>query len=135
MKRRQFTHSLIMLSGGGALLAGAGLSTTVNALRNMIAAPPQMSRSLFESKLGQLFHVSGEAESTLMLAGVMDASPHAPNAQFHVIFEGSPGATMAEGTHRLEHAGTGPIELFLTRFDRSDLGPRFTATFNLLTSA
>jgi hypothetical protein len=73
--------------------------------------------------------------STVVLTDVMDASPHAPEAQFHVIFEASPRTRLEEGIHRLENGGSGPLDLFLSQSELSGNRQRLTATINLQTAA
>jgi len=134
MKRRQFTQTLALVTGSGALAAGAGLSATVSVLRELAAVPPQLSRTFFDAQLGDEFCLCDETGHTLVLTSVEDASRHAPGSQFHVVFEAGSRMAIGEGTYRLEHSRNGLIDLFLTRSDGLGGGPRFTTTFNLATA-
>lgn len=134
MKRRQFTKTIVLLAGGVALPAYAGIPSALN-LTRIDAAPKDLSRDFFEARVGKVFQLPRQEPHALLLKGVNDACGAACREQFHAVFEASPGTRLQEGIFQLEREGAGRFDLFLTESAQGSKRQQFVAIINLQTTA
>ena len=90
----------------------------------------------FQNLVGEGFRlvVPGEAELELRLSEVTPLSaatspPGSGRAPFSLLFHGPLTPWVHQATHRLEHAGLGPLELFLVPLGPDAAGMRYEAVF------
>lgn len=134
MKRRQFTQTLTLLSGGLALPA---LASGSSALRVLGADPgiEPLSRDFFEARIGQAFQLAGEHARMLVLKGIENSCGELCREQFRVVFEASPGNHLHEGIFRLERGYSDRFDLYLTESEQGNIHQQLVATINRQTHA
>lgn len=90
----------------------------------------------FQNRVGEIFRLvaPGGTELVLRLSEVTPLSPAtsppgSPRSPFTVLFHGPPTPWVSQATHRLEHGGLGPLELFLVPLGPDAAGMRYEAVF------
>ena len=133
MKRRQFTQAFALLAGATALPASATASLAANRASN--PRQPVLSRKFFEDRIGDFFLLESDQPRALRISGVETACSHHPDEQFHVVFDASPGDSLAAGIVQLDTGPAGRIDVFLDPGETRGGFQRLTATFNLQSMA
>jgi hypothetical protein len=121
--RRQFlwTCSVLTLSAG---LAPAARWTSPSPVRE--AALDQLTFTGFSAQVGTLFrlaHGAGPASLKLVEAKTLPSHPPAEDAgneKFSLLFTGSKDRSLAQNTHRFEHAELGTFEMFIVPIGHQD---------------
>jgi len=129
MKRRQFTQIFTLLGGSLALPVLAGGRSILSVL-NTGPESAQLSRSFFEARLGQTFHVKGEEAGTLVLKRIEDACGAHCREQFHAIFETLSGNHLKDGIFHLGCDQHDHFDLFLSESIHGEGQQRLVATIN-----
>ena len=129
MKRRQFTQFFALLGSSLALPAFARDRSALNML-HVESDGEQLSRSFFETRVGQTFHLAGDENRTLVLKRTENACGEHCREQFHATFEVSPGKRLNDGIFQLESEHFHRFDLFLTKSTHGSGQQQLIATIN-----
>lgn len=72
----------------------------------------------------------GPVDVLLTRATPLGAARVAARRSFSLLFEGSPGSPLAQGTYKLQHAALGAFDLFVVPTGLAGDAPRYEAVFN-----
>jgi uncharacterized protein DUF6916 len=134
LTRKQFLTS-VATGLAGAALPGALLKAATNPRATPETVAASTTRDRFTSAVGTAFlaHPAGRDPVALTLLAVDKLKSSSGTIQFSLRFAAPGGESLPEGTHDIEHATLGSLQMFLVATGSDGKGQTlFRADFNLI---